>query len=92
MERIALVASLRPDAHERAVALAGDLPDAPGIGRQSVFLSPTEVIFVLEGEDPETQVREWLDDPVQSTAIEPWLALFDGPLHRAPEIGFRESG
>jgi hypothetical protein len=56
-----------------------------GIERWSIFLSPTEVAFVFEGEDVEEQTREWFDDPVRSPAISPWLAIFDSPLHAARE-------
>jgi hypothetical protein len=86
VERIALVARLKPDTREQAAELAADAPEAPGASRRSIYLSPSEVVFVIEGEDPESVVREWFDDPVRSTALGPWLPLFDGPLHRAPEI------
>jgi hypothetical protein len=86
VERIALVARLKPDTREQAAELAAAKPDAPGVSRLSIYLSPTEVVFVIEGEDPEHLVRALLDDPVRSTALEPWLPLFDGPLHRAPEV------
>jgi hypothetical protein len=93
MERIALVARLEPDAEERAEELAMVPPsEAPGISRVSVFLSSGEVVFVLEGDSPEASYREWLDDPVESTMLEPWLPLFKGPLHRAPEVAHWELG
>lgn len=87
VERIAMVARLKPDAKERARELAEvKLTVAPGISHISVFLSGDEVVFLLEGDAPEESHRMWLDDPVHSTTLEPWLALFDGPLHRAPEL------
>jgi hypothetical protein len=68
MERIALIASLRPGTYENAEELASDPPTEPmtGIERWSIFLSPTEVAFVFEGEDVEERTREWFDDPVRS--------------------------
>jgi hypothetical protein len=93
MERVALVAELKPDTEGRAGELAMVEPTAaPGISRISVFLSPREVVFVLEGESPEESYRMWLDDPVRSTMLEPWLPLFDGPLHRAAEVSSWEIG
>jgi hypothetical protein len=40
----------------------------------------------MEGPDAEALARRIFDDPVRSTAIAPWLSLFDGPLHRAHEV------
>jgi hypothetical protein len=94
MERVALIASLRPGTYEKAEELASDPPTEPitGIERWSIFLSPTEVAFVFEGEDVEERTREWFDDPVRSPAISPWLAIFDSPLHVAREAHAWEQG
>jgi len=85
-----VIASLRSDAFESAQQFAADtdLSDAGlvGVQRWSIFVSPTEVAFVFEGEDVEQHVREWFDDPVLSTPISHWLPLFDGPLHAAREV------
>jgi hypothetical protein len=68
-------------------------PTSPsGISQISIFLSGDEVVFLLQGDAPEESHRMWLDDPVNSTLLEPWLPLFDGPLHRAPEIVSWEIG
>jgi hypothetical protein len=96
VERLALIARLKPDAQERAEQLAsagaaGELQD-PAIHRQSIFLAPDEVVFVVEGEDLERHLREWFDDPVRSTAISPWLPLFGGPLHVAREVAVWTAG
>lgn len=92
MDRIALVARLKPGAEERAGELALVEPtDAPGVSTTSVFLSAGEVVFVLEGDSPDESYRMWLDDPVRSTMLEPWLPLFDGPLHRAAEVAHWET-
>ena len=93
MERIAIVARLKPGNEERAGELATREPaNTPGIRRVSVFLSPGEVVFLLEGESPEKSFRTFLDDPVDSTMLSPWLPLFDGPLHRVPQVGDWETG
>ena len=88
-----MVARLKPTAQERASELAMREPSgAPGLSHISVFLSGDEVVFLLEGESPDESFRMWLDDPVDSTLLEPWLPLFDGPLHRAPEIAAWDLG
>ncbi|HEY2602806.1 MAG TPA: hypothetical protein VGI67_14710 [Thermoleophilaceae bacterium] len=96
MERLALIAKLKPEAQERAEQLAsagaaGELDD-PAIHRQSIFLAPDEVVFVVEGSDVELHLREWFDDPVRSTAISSWLPLLDGPLHVAREAAVWTAG
>ena len=92
-ERLLLVARLKADAYERARELAAAEP-AGDFGeariRRSIFLSPSEVIFVIEGDDVGAQAREWFDDPVRSAALSSWLPLFDGPLHVAREVGVGE--
>jgi len=82
-----MVARLKPDARERAGELAVLEPAVPpGVSQISIFLSGDEVVFMLEGDAPEEGHRIWLNDPLNSTLLEPWLSLFDGPLHRAPEV------
>jgi hypothetical protein len=86
VESIAIVARLKPGTEERAMELASREPaHPPGVNRISVYLAPGEAVFLLEGESPEESFRMFLDDPVDSTMLEPWLPLLDGPLHRAPE-------
>jgi hypothetical protein len=89
VESIAIVARLKPGTEERARELAIREPGVaqePGVSRVSVFLSPGEAVFVLEGDSPDESFRKFLDNPVNSTMLAPWLPLFDGPLHRAPEL------
>ncbi|MCW3024923.1 MAG: hypothetical protein JWM29_355, partial [Solirubrobacterales bacterium] len=54
--------------------------------RGSTFLSPGEVVFMIEGDDVDLHTRQWFDDPVLSTAFSSWLPLFEGPLHAAREV------
>ena len=88
MQRLVLTARLRQGARERALELVGAMPDQSirGFERFSVYLSEFEVVFLVEGPDAESLVREVFNDPVRSTEIGPWLPLFDGPLHRADEV------
>lgn len=94
MDRVVLVASLRSDGRERAEELLAREPTSPALepafDRMAIFLSESEVVFFLEGRDADQSIRAILNDPVSSTAISPWLALFDGPLHWAPEVSFWE--
>jgi hypothetical protein len=58
---------------------------------QNVSLNAeSEIIFFLEGRDAGESVNAILNDPVSSTGISPWLPLFDGPLHSAPEMYYWE--
>ena len=90
MDRVVLVARLRPDARERAGELAQEPAVEPAFDRAAIFMSESEIIFFLEGRDADQSVNAILNDPVSSTAISPWLPLFDGPLHSAPEVYFWE--
>ena len=93
LKRVVLVARLKSDAYERAEELASAEaqigPDLAGL-RYSVFLSPSEVVFMAEGNEVEHRLREWFNDPARSTGISPWLPLFDGPLHAAVEVTHAE--
>jgi len=82
-----MVARLKPGEHERARELAMREPaSTPGIDRISIFVSADEVVFVLEGESQDEGFRLFVDNPVDSTLLASWLPLFDGPLHRAPQL------
>jgi hypothetical protein len=89
VDRVVLVARLKPDVRDRAVALltgeAGERLHEERFQRGAVFLSESEVVFLVEGNDASETVRTILDDPAESTVIGHWLPLFDGPLHRARE-------
>jgi hypothetical protein len=95
VERVMLVARLRPGGRERAEQLLTDeaRADAPedAFDRGAIFLSDSEVVFLFEGANAAEAARAILDDPVRSTVITPWLPLFDGPLHRAREAHSWES-
>jgi hypothetical protein len=89
VERLVLIARLKPDTYERAEQLASvELTGGAGqaLLRGSTFLSPGEVVFMIEGDDVDLHARQWFDDPVLSTAFSSWLPLFEGPLHAAREV------
>jgi hypothetical protein len=94
VERVVMIARLKPDARERARELveqhqAGHYASAE-FERQAIFLAPEEVIFFVEGPDAARTVRGILNDPVRSTELGHWIPLFDGPLHAAPEAYYWE--
>src|SRR2546422_8960350 len=88
-QRLVVTARLKEGARERAVELVGSMPtplETDGFEWLSVYLSESEVVFLVEAPEAEFLVRQILDDPVRGTEIGPWLPLFDGPLHRAEEV------
>jgi hypothetical protein len=96
MERVVLIAALKPGAREQALDLlqrsaVGSEPE-PVTQRQGVFLSDRDAVFLFEGRDAGASVRELVNDPVRSTMLSPWLPLFEGPLHLAREAYFLGGG
>jgi hypothetical protein len=96
MERVVLIAALKPGAREQALDLlqrsaVGSEPE-PVTQRQGVFLSDRDAVFFFEGRDAGASVRELVNDPVRSTMLSPWLPLFEGPLHLAREAYFLGGG
>jgi hypothetical protein len=88
VDRVVLVARLKAGERKRAEKLLADgvepiVPDAAD--RSTIFLSESEVVFLFEGAGVREAVLATLEDPVRSTALAPWLPLFEGPLHRAYE-------
>jgi hypothetical protein len=92
MERVAIVARLRPGAEERAEKLLAAGPrfdlSASGIERNSVFLSAGEVIFIFEGHEVEWIVDDLIDGPSHyelQRALDDWRSLVEGPPRIARE-------
>ena len=89
MDRVVVVARLKAGARERAEELlaegAGPFVPEETVDRGAILLSESEVVFLFEGQNVEESVRAILNDPVESSALGPWLPLFEGPLHRAWE-------
>jgi hypothetical protein len=93
MDRVVLVAHLRPDARKDALELLArerSSPPEAAFDRKVIFLSESEIVFLFEGPDADESIRGIFNDPVRSSEIGPWLPLFDGPLHWAPEASFWE--
>jgi hypothetical protein len=86
MERVAIIARLKPGAEPRAAELisAGPPfdPEGSGFDRHSVYLSASEVMFVFEAHEVEWLVDALIDEPFHwmlDKAIDEWRPLVDGP-------------
>ena len=93
MERVAIVARLRPGAQPRAAELisAGPPFDPGGSGfeRHCVYLSATEVVFVFEAHEVEWLVDALVDEPftwMLDEAMDKWEPLVDGPPRIARDV------
>jgi hypothetical protein len=92
MERVAIVARLRPGTEEQAGKLLAAGPpydlSASGIERHRVFLSAGEVVFIFEGHEVEWIVDDLIDRPTQyelQQALDDWRSIVDGPPRIARE-------
>jgi hypothetical protein len=96
VERVVVIAALKPGAREQALGLLQRSADAGEqervTQRQAIFLSDREAVFFFEGRDAGASVRELVNDPVRSTMLSPWLPLFEAPLHLAREAYFVDHG
>ena len=96
IERLAVVARLRPGSGERArQILAGGAPyglDEAGFGRHSVFLADEVVVFVFEGPGIEGLVRDLVDDPTSSSTFSVWGPLLERTPVLAREVFYWEAG
>jgi hypothetical protein len=94
-ERVAVVARLRPDSHERASEiLAVGAPyelGETGFRRHSFFLGEETVVFVFEGSGIEARVRDLVNDPARSAAFSIWGPLLEGTPELAHEQFFWEA-
>lgn len=94
MERVVILARLKPEARDRARELIAEYEagehDPKEFDRHAIFLAEGEVVFFLEGPNAQERLRRIINDPVRSTELGHWLPLFDGPLHAAPEAYYWE--
>lgn len=92
MQRLAVVARLKPEAAARAAELIASGPPfdpkAVGFQRHSVYLSSGEVVFVFEGEEVEWMIDDLVDSPFRSPAFEAWRPLLAEPPRPAREAYF----
>ena len=96
MQRLAVIARLKPDAEERAAELIKEGPpfDPQGTGfqRHSVYLTGNEVIFVFEGGLLNGLLKSVLEVPQTSARFHAWEPLIDGMPRVAREAYFWQRG
>jgi hypothetical protein len=82
MQRIAVIAKLKPEAEARAGELVENGPpfDPNGLGfeRHSVYLSGTQVVFLFEGGRLDHLLHGVIRNPENVTAFEAWEPLIEG--------------
>jgi len=92
MNRLMVVARLRPDKYGDAEALLRKGPpfdpEDAGFHRHGAYLTQGEVVFYFEAPEVEWIVNDIVDDPVLSTALAPWRALVEGTPRIAHERFF----
>jgi hypothetical protein len=92
MERVAIIARLKKGSERRAGELfaAGppfDLADT-GLVRHSIYMSPSEAVFVFEGHEVEWILDGLINEPFRyelQRAFDQWREIVDGPPRVARE-------
>jgi hypothetical protein len=92
MERVAIIARLKEGSEQRAAELVGagppfDLANT-GIVRHSIYISPSEAVFVFEGHEVEWIVDQLIDQPFHydlQRALDRWREIVDGKPRVARE-------
>lgn len=87
MNRLAVIAKLRPDAEERAEKLVEQGPPFDpselGFERHSVYLAGDHAIFVFEGGRLDQLMHAVINEPSSVSAFRQWENLIDG----VPRVG-----
>jgi hypothetical protein len=82
MNRLAVIAKLRPTAEEQAEQLIAQGPpfDPSGLGfeRHSVYLAGDHAVFVFEGGRLDQLMQSVIKDPSSVGALHEWESLIDG--------------
>lgn len=97
MERLAVIAKLKPGALEQARELiAAGPPFDPGeLGFEShgVYAVGDEVVFLFEGPSADDLVRELVNDRARAASFSVWGPLLDGVPRVAHEVYYwRKTG
>jgi hypothetical protein len=99
LERLALIARLKPGTEVRAEELIATGPPfdptESGFARHSVYLSASEVVFVFEAHEIEWLVDALVENPFQwmvEEAFDNWRPLIEGQPRIAREKFFWERG
>ena len=98
MERIAIIATLKPDAYERAEQILKEGPPFDlGTGtfeRHAVYLSHEEVVFVFEASEVEWKLDDLVSDFTQwklKEAFSEWQELVEGSPRLARQAFYSEA-
>ena len=92
MERLVLIASLKPGAEAAAAELIAEGPpfdlERSGFDRHGIYMSSGQVVFVFEAHEVEWAVDALIDDPFNgmlSDALERWRLVVEEPPRIARE-------
>jgi hypothetical protein len=92
MERVAIIARLKPRSERRTAELVEAGPPfeltETGIVRHSIYISASEAVFVFEGHQVEWIVDQLVDEPFQlelHRALDQWREIVDGQPRIARE-------
>jgi hypothetical protein len=92
MNRLTIVARLKPGVHEDAERLLEHGPpfdpESLGFHRHSVSISSQEVVFLFEAPEVEWIVNDIIDDALISDSFAPWEPLIEGTPRVAHERYF----
>lgn len=90
-----MTAKLKPGSHEAALELLRSGPpyDPAEIGlvRHGVYLGASEVVFLFEGPDVESRIRDLLNDEAVSASFAAWGSLLEGTPSAAHELFYWEA-
>jgi hypothetical protein len=99
MERIAIVANLKPGTEERARKLLEGGPPfdvaTAGATRHVVYASTSDVVFVFEGHGLERRLHGIVSAPFESaltSALDQWRDVVDGPARIARAVYAWDAG
>jgi len=96
MQRVAVIAKLKPEAEGRAAELVKEGPpfDLKGSGfeRHAVYLSGDEAVFVFEGGRLDQLLQAVIRAPQTSAKFKAWEPLLDGMPRVAREAYFWQRG
>lgn len=96
MQRLAVIAKLKPDAESRATALVEKGPPFNprdiGFERHSVYLTGDHVVFVFEGGRLEHMLQGVIRKPSSAGAFQEWEGVLEGMPRIAREAYHWERG
>jgi hypothetical protein len=96
MQRLAVIAKLKPKAEARARELIEEGPpfdpEDLGVERHAVFLGGDHVVFVFEGGRVDQLLHGVFRDPLSAGALRAWDPLIEGMPKVAREAYFWKGG